>query len=86
MHVLAPGLTRVILLDSDQLVLRHFDALFSQLLGVDLAAPRAYWLPPAEVVFSSAFMLITLSDRLWEKVNKTLPVGDDGPPGKAPRG
>ncbi|ROW15695.1 hypothetical protein VPNG_02191 [Cytospora leucostoma] len=75
MHKLDPALERVLILDSDQLILKHFDKLFSQLPGVDIAAPRAYWSPPrnAGTVFSSAFMMINLSDRLWDIVNQTLP-------------
>lgn len=84
MHKLDPSLKRVLVLDSDQLILKHFDDLFFDLPRVDLAAARAYWLPPGEAVFSSAFMMITLSDRLWEKVNQTLPL-DEWPAGD-PRG
>ncbi|ROW07247.1 hypothetical protein VMCG_03798 [Cytospora schulzeri] len=79
MHKLDPSLKRVLIFDSDQLLLKHFDNLFSDLPRVDLAAPRAYWQTPKEAAgFSSAFMMITLSDRLWEKVNKTLS-GDEWP-------
>ncbi|KAG6357810.1 hypothetical protein INS49_013689 [Diaporthe citri] len=85
MHTLDPSLKRVILFDSDQLILKHFDNLFSDIPPVDLAAPRAYWLPTEEAVFSSAFMLINLSDRLWDKVNKTLPTGDDDFGGAEPK-
>ncbi|KAJ0108960.1 hypothetical protein J7T55_005508 [Diaporthe amygdali] len=77
MHKLDHSLNRVLLVDSDQLILRHFDNLFSDIPQVDLAAPRAYWLSPEEAVFSSAFMLINLSDRLWDKVNNTLPTDED---------
>lgn len=77
LHKLDTTLKRVLLFDSDQLILKTFDNLFSDIPPVDLAAPRAYWLPPWQAVFSSAFMLINLSDRLWDKVNKTLPTGDD---------
>lgn len=72
MHTLDPTLKRVLLLDSDQLILKHFDHLFSDIPRVDLAAPRAYWMEEEKTVFSSAFMLISLSDRVWNKVNKTL--------------
>ena len=82
MHKLDPSLKRVIMFDSDQLILKHFDHLFSDIPSVDLAAPRAYWLPPGDAPFSSAFMLITLSDRLWEQINQTFPsddLADQGP-------
>lgn len=85
MHKLDPSLNRVLLFDSDQLILKHFDNLFSDIPPVDLAAPRAYWLRTEEAVFSSAFMLINLSDRLWDKVNKTLPTGDDDFGGAEPK-
>lgn len=80
MHTLDPSLKRVLLFDSDQLILKHFDRLFYEIPRVDLAAPRAYWLRAEQAVFSSAFMLINLSDRLWDKVNKTFPIsgGSDG--------
>lgn len=77
MHILDPSLKRVLLFDSDQLILKHFDNIFSDIPPVDLAAPRAYWLQEKETVFSSAFMLINLSDRLWDKVNKTFPTGEE---------
>lgn len=85
LHKLDPSLKRVLLFDSDQLILKHFDNLFSIVPSVDLAAPRAYWLRPGQAVFSSAFMLINLSDRLWDKVNKTLPTGDHDFGGAEPK-
>ena len=39
MHRLEPSLKRVLLFDSDQLILKHFDNLFSDIPPVDLAAP-----------------------------------------------
>lgn len=54
------------MLDSDQLSLRSLDSLF-ELPEVDLAAPRAFWIDKG--AFASTLMLITLSDRLWEKIN-----------------
>lgn len=77
MHKLDPSLKRVLIFDSDQFLLKHFDNLFTEIPSVDLAAARAYWLP-GETVFSSAFMMINLSDRLWEKVNRTFNSEDDG--------
>lgn len=85
LHKLDRSLKRVLLFDSDQLILKHFDNLFSDIPPVDLAAPRAYWLRPWQAVFSSAFMLINLSDRLWDKVNQTLPTGDDDFGGANPK-
>lgn len=84
MHTLDRSLKRVLLFDSDQLILKHFDRLFYEIPRVDLAAPRAYWLRAEQAVFSSAFMLINLSDRLWDKISKTFPVsgGSGGPESK----
>ncbi|KAI3390562.1 hypothetical protein diail_9197 [Diaporthe ilicicola] len=78
MHKVVPDLKRVLLFDSDQLILKHFDNLFSDIPPADLAAPRAYWLSSKarETGFSSAFMLINLSDRLWDKINMTFSIGD----------
>lgn len=66
MHKFAPKLERVLVLDSDQLILKNLDALFEGLPDADLAAPRAYWL--AKDFISSTFMMICLSDRLWDTV------------------
>lgn len=70
MHKLSPGLTRVLALDADQLVMKNMDDLFVNLPEVDLAAPRAYWLKKDWI--SSTFMLINLSDRLWATVQKAM--------------
>jgi hypothetical protein len=71
MHHIDPTLKRVIVLDSDQLILKPLDVLFhTDGLDVDLAAPRAYWI--AKEMFSTAFMVITLSDRSWRKVQTAL--------------
>ena len=69
MHELG-GLTRILLLDSDQLIMKNMDHLFQDLPNVDLAAPRAYWL--GKEFLASTFMMITLSDRLWESVKNAL--------------
>lgn len=71
MHHIDPSLRRVIVLDSDQLILKPLDHLFHMDdLNVDLAAPRAYWI--AKETFSTAFMVITLSNRVWRKVEQAL--------------
>ncbi|KAK5173344.1 uncharacterized protein LTR77_002025 [Saxophila tyrrhenica] len=70
MHVLSPGLERILVLDSDQLVLQNMDALFDGLPEVDLAAPRAYWL--SKDFLASTFMMVCLSDRLWDSVQNGL--------------
>ena len=70
LHSLDPTLKRVLALDSDQLVMKNLDHLFIGLPDVDLAAPRAYWL--AKDLLASTFMMINLSDRLWNTVQKAL--------------
>ncbi|EME80496.1 uncharacterized protein MYCFIDRAFT_78218 [Pseudocercospora fijiensis CIRAD86] len=70
LHRLAPGLRRVLAFDSDQLIMQNLDHLFSGLPVVDLAAPRAYWI--AKDFLASTFLMISLSDRLWNDVNQTL--------------
>lgn len=70
LHRLSPGLKRVLAFDSDQLIMRNLDHLFTGLPAVDLASPRAYWL--AKDFLASTFMIIDLSDRLWEAVNSAL--------------
>lgn len=75
MHRLQPHLRRVLMFDSDQLIMKNLDGLFTALPSVDLAAPRAYWL--GKDTLSSTFMMIELSDRLWERVEAAL--GSIGP-------
>ena len=70
LHQLSPGLRRVLAFDSDQLIMQNLDHLFTGLPAVDLASPRAYWL--AKDFLASTFMVIDLSDRLWEAVNSAL--------------
>ena len=64
LHHYIPSLKRILILDADQIILQSLDHVFD-LPAVDLAAPRAYWLDGG---FTSAFLLIMLSDRLWNKV------------------
>jgi hypothetical protein len=61
-------LDRVLVLDADQLILKPLDHLFL-LPEVDLAAPRAYWLPESISKLTSTLMCIKLSDQLWSKVD-----------------
>ncbi|EMC91056.1 hypothetical protein BAUCODRAFT_313506 [Baudoinia panamericana UAMH 10762] len=70
MHTLDPKLKRVLAFDSDQLIMRNLDPLFTGLPPIDLAAPRAYWL--AKDFLASTFMMISLSDRLWKTVKQAL--------------
>ena len=64
LHHYIPSLKRVLILDADQIILKSLDHVFD-LPAVDLAAPRAYWIGNG---FTSAFLLISPSDRLWNKV------------------
>jgi len=71
MHHIDPSLKKAIVLDSDQLIVKSLDHLFHMDdLDVDLAAPRAYWID--KKTFSTAFMVISLSDRTWRKVETAL--------------
>ena len=65
LHQLDDSIERVAVLDADQLILQDLDHVFD-LPQTDLAAPRADWLAPDAI--ASTFMVISLSDRLWETV------------------
>ena len=69
LHQYIPSLKRVLILDSDQIILQSLDHVFS-LPATDLAAPRAYWIGPSG--FTSAFLLVSLSDRLWNRMDLGL--------------
>ena len=56
-------------MDSDQIILQSLDHVFS-FPNVDLAAPRAYW--QGTFGFTSAFLLVSLSDRLWGRMELAL--------------
>lgn len=70
MHILSPGLRRVLVIDADQLILKNLDGPFRSLLDVDLAAPHAYWITKDTI--SSTLMLINLSTRLWDTVGPAI--------------
>ncbi|KAF2209906.1 hypothetical protein CERZMDRAFT_99965 [Cercospora zeae-maydis SCOH1-5] len=69
-HRIAPGVERVLAFDSDQLIMRNLDQLFSGLPIGSISAPRAYWI--AKDFLASTFMMIDLSDRLWNAVNAAV--------------
>ncbi|KAF2224883.1 nucleotide-diphospho-sugar transferase [Elsinoe ampelina] len=76
MHHIDKSLRRILIIDSDQLILQNLDHLFTTLPEVDLAAPRAYWL--GSNMLSSTFMLINLSERTWKRVEEaTKTIADD---------
>ena len=70
LHQYIPSLKRIVVLDSDQLILQSLDNLFL-LPEVDVAAPRMYWGSDAAQL-TSALMVISLSDRLWDTVKKAM--------------
>lgn len=75
LHHYIPSLKRILVLDADQLILKSLDHLFD-LPAVDVAAPRAYWQEGSGI--TSAFLLVCLSDRVWDKISKALEtIGDD---------
>ena len=65
LHHLDASLKRIVVMDSDQLILKPLDDLFT-LPDVDVAAPRAYWI--SKEAASSTFMLVMLSERLWRRI------------------
>lgn len=69
MHQIDPSVQRVLVLDSDQLILRSLDSIF-ELPSVDLAAPRAYWI--GKDAIASTFMLITPTNRLWDTISQSM--------------
>lgn len=69
LHQFVPSLKRVLILDSDQLILQSLDHVFF-LPAADLAASRAYW--QGTFGFTSAFLLVSLSDRLWNRMELAL--------------
>ena len=74
LHQYIPSLKRVLILDSDQMILQSLDHIFS-LPAADLAAPRAY--RQGTFGFTSAFLLVSLSDRLWDRIDRALQTVSD---------
>lgn len=70
LHHYIPSLKRILILDSDQLILQSLDHVFD-LPQVDVAAPRAYWIQDG-TGFTSAFLLVMLSDRVWDRMAQEL--------------
>lgn len=68
LHHYIPSLSRVLILDADQFVLQSLDHVFD-LPSVDVAMPHAYWLGSG---MTSAFILVSLSDRLWKQMDGEL--------------
>ncbi|EFI28092.1 hypothetical protein CC1G_14119 [Coprinopsis cinerea okayama7 len=65
-----PHLQRIIVLDSDQIILKPLHHLFL-LPAADVAAPIAYWLPPPQYT-TSTLLVVSLSDRLKGEVVQGL--------------
>ena len=71
LHHWAPRVKRIIVLDSDQLILRSLDDVFTKVPPeVEVAAPQAYWYD--EPFATSALMMVSLSEPLWERMNSSL--------------
>lgn len=70
-HEIIPSIHRILVLDSDQLILKDLDRLFD-LPEADLAAPHAYWLPSKEPAISTAFLLIQPNPRTWRMVQRAI--------------
>jgi alpha-N-acetylglucosamine transferase len=69
LHEIDRTFERIAVMDADQLILQNLDHVFD-LPQADLAAPRADWI--ARDFISSTFMVISLSDRLWNTVKAGL--------------
>ena len=69
LHEIEKSFERIIVMDADQLILQNLDHVFD-LPQTDLAAPRADWI--ARDFIASTFMVISLSDRLWNTVKDGL--------------
>src|SRR5690606_11671900 len=75
LHRILPHLKRIIVLDSDQLILRNLDPLF-ELPPVDVAAPVAYWLGDKGLKsvpgVTSTLMLVQPNDETWGIVERGM--------------
>lgn len=75
LHRILPHLKRIIVLDSDQLILRNLDPLF-ELPPVDVAAPVAYWLGDEGLKsvpgVTSTLMLVQPNDETWGIVERGM--------------
>lgn len=69
MHEIDSDLQRVLILDSDQLILRNLDHLFDK-PPVDFLAPSAYWIN--DTYLSSTLMLIQPNQKLWDSVKSAM--------------
>ncbi|KAH6957649.1 alphaN-acetylglucosamine transferase [Ilyonectria sp. MPI-CAGE-AT-0026] len=69
MHEIDPRLRRVLVLDSDQLILQSLDHLFDY-PPADFLAPSAYWIDDS--CLSSTLMLIQPSRELWGLVRRAM--------------
>jgi len=72
LHHWAPQLRKIIVLDSDQIILRTLDDIFTQIPpGVEVAGAHAYWLTDKPIV-TSAMIVVSPSEPLWERMNSSL--------------
>lgn len=72
---LQPPLERMVVMDSDQLVLKDLDPVFG-LAPAEVSAPKAYWID--DHTYSSTIISFRPSRRLWVKVSEAM---QDVPPG-----
>jgi len=69
LHQVNPALERIVVMDSDQLVRKNLDHLFS-LPAADVAAPLLYW--GGGMGVTTALMVASLSDELWGIVDGAM--------------
>lgn len=68
----APQLRRVLVLDSDQIILKSLDDAFTRVpSNVEVTAPHAYWLL-GEPGATTAMIMVSLSASLWARMNASL--------------
>lgn len=66
---LQPPLDRIIVMDSDQLILKNLDQAFDLPLA-EVSAPKAYWIDNR--TYSSTMMTFRPSRRLWDDITTAL--------------
>jgi hypothetical protein len=68
----APQLRRILVIDSDQIILKPLDGVFAQYPpDVEIAGAHAYWLPD-DPIATSAMIMVSLSTELWRRMNSSL--------------
>ncbi|KEF53650.1 uncharacterized protein A1O9_10050 [Exophiala aquamarina CBS 119918] len=68
----APQLRRILVLDSDQIILKSLDDVFTQVpLNVEVAAAHAYWFS-GDPGATTAMIMVSLSAPLWARMDSSL--------------